>query len=45
MKSSRLPDKVMLDLAGKPMLVRVIERVQASQTGEQGDGSYHQWRG
>jgi spore coat polysaccharide biosynthesis protein SpsF len=28
MKSSRLPDKVMLDLAGKPMLVRVIERVK-----------------
>ncbi len=28
MKSSRLPDKVMLDLAGKPMLLRVIERVK-----------------
>jgi spore coat polysaccharide biosynthesis protein SpsF len=26
MKSSRLPDKVMLDIAGKPMLQRVIER-------------------
>lgn len=31
MKSSRLPDKVMLDLAGKPMLVRVIERVQMAK--------------
>lgn len=28
MKSSRLPDKVMLDIHGKPMLTRVIERVQ-----------------
>lgn len=28
MKSSRLPDKVMLDLAGKPMLERVINRVR-----------------
>jgi spore coat polysaccharide biosynthesis protein SpsF len=26
MKSSRLPDKVMLDIAGKPMLQRVLER-------------------
>jgi spore coat polysaccharide biosynthesis protein SpsF len=35
MKSSRLPDKVMLDIAGKPMLQRVIERVsQASQVHE-----------
>lgn len=28
MKSSRLPDKVLLDLAGKPMLERVINRVR-----------------
>jgi len=29
MKSNRLPDKAMLDLAGKPLLAHVIERVQA----------------
>lgn len=31
MSSSRLPGKVLLDLAGKPMLQWVIERVQKSQ--------------
>ena len=29
--SSRLPGKVLLDLLGKPLLLRMIERVQASQ--------------
>ncbi|PWH11820.1 MAG: hypothetical protein DDG60_16320 [Anaerolineae bacterium] len=32
MGSSRLPGKVLLDLAGKPMIQRVIERVQRAQT-------------
>ncbi len=31
MKSSRLPDKVMLDIQGKPMLTRVIERVRLAK--------------
>jgi len=31
MKSSRLPDKVMLDIQGKPMLTRVIERVRLAR--------------
>ncbi len=35
MKSSRLPDKVMLDIQGKPMLTRVIERVQLSRQVDQ----------
>lgn len=35
MKSSRLPDKVMLDLAGKPMLARVIERVSLAHRVDQ----------
>lgn len=35
MKSSRLPDKVMLDIAGKPMLQRVIERTQAAKQVDQ----------
>lgn len=35
MKSSRLPDKVMLDIQGKPMLTRVIERVQLAQLVDQ----------
>lgn len=30
MSSSRLPGKVMQDIAGKPMLMRVVERVQRS---------------
>ncbi len=30
--SSRLPEKIMLPLAGKPMLVRMYERVAASKT-------------
>lgn len=29
--STRLPDKVMLPLAGKPLLVRMVERVQAAK--------------
>lgn len=29
--SSRLPEKVMLDLCGKPDLQRVVERVQRSR--------------
>jgi spore coat polysaccharide biosynthesis protein SpsF len=32
MKSSRLPDKVMLDLGGRSMLVRVIDRVRMAKT-------------
>lgn len=32
MSSSRLPGKVLADLAGKPMLARVIERLQDSRT-------------
>lgn len=32
MSSSRLPGKVLLDLAGQPMLVRVIERVRRAKT-------------
>lgn len=32
MGSSRLPDKVMLDICGKPMLVRVIERARMAKT-------------
>lgn len=31
MKSSRLPDKVMLDIDGQPMLVRVIDRVRSAK--------------
>ena len=31
MASTRLPGKVLCDLAGKPMLVRVVERLQHSQ--------------
>lgn len=30
-KASRLPDKVLLDLAGEPMLVRVVERARRAQ--------------
>ncbi len=32
MNSSRLPGKVLLDLAGKPMLSRVVERVRRART-------------
>jgi spore coat polysaccharide biosynthesis protein SpsF len=32
MGSSRLPGKVLLDLAGEPMLARVVNRVQRAQT-------------
>jgi spore coat polysaccharide biosynthesis protein SpsF len=32
MSSSRLPGKVLLDLAGEPMLVRVVERVRRART-------------
>jgi glutamate-1-semialdehyde 2,1-aminomutase/spore coat polysaccharide biosynthesis protein SpsF len=32
MNSSRLPGKVLLDVAGKPMLQRVVERVRAART-------------
>jgi len=32
MKSSRLPGKVMLELAGEPMLMRVVERVRLTKT-------------
>lgn len=32
MSSSRLPGKVLLDLAGQPMLVRVVERVRRAKT-------------
>jgi spore coat polysaccharide biosynthesis protein SpsF len=32
MSSKRLPDKVLLDIAGQPMLVRVFERTKRSKT-------------
>lgn len=32
MDSTRLPDKVMLDIAGYPMLVRVVERTRRAKT-------------
>jgi spore coat polysaccharide biosynthesis protein SpsF len=32
MASSRLPGKVLLDIAGEPMLVRVVERVRRAQS-------------
>jgi spore coat polysaccharide biosynthesis protein SpsF len=32
MASSRLPDKVLLDIAGEPMLVRVVERTRKART-------------
>ena len=32
MSSSRLPGKVLLDIAGQPMLVRVVERVRRAET-------------
>lgn len=32
MSSSRLPGKILLDLGGEPMLVRVVERVRMAQT-------------
>lgn len=32
MGSSRLPGKILLDLAGKPMLMRVVERARQSRT-------------
>jgi len=32
MGSSRLPGKILLDLAGKPMLMRVVERARQSKT-------------
>jgi spore coat polysaccharide biosynthesis protein SpsF len=32
MSSSRLPGKVLLDIAGEPMLVRVVERTRLAQT-------------
>ena len=35
MKSSRLPDKVMLDIAGKPMLQRVVERTARAKLVDQ----------
>lgn len=35
MKSSRLPDKVMLDIAGKPMLQRVVERTSRAKLVDQ----------
>ena len=31
MGSTRLPGKVLLDLAGKPMLVRDMERIQSAK--------------
>lgn len=31
MKSTRLPYKVLMDLAGKPLLVRVVERIMSSK--------------
>lgn len=30
--SSRLPDKILIPLSGKPLLIRMVERVQASKT-------------
>lgn len=33
--SSRLPNKVLLDIAGQPMLVRVVERTQLAKTIDQ----------
>ncbi len=35
MASSRLPDKVMLDIAGEPMLVRVVERTRRARSLDQ----------
>jgi spore coat polysaccharide biosynthesis protein SpsF len=35
MKSSRLPNKVLLDLGGEPMLVRVVERTKRARTIDQ----------
>lgn len=35
MGSSRLPDKVLLDIGGMPMLARVVERVQLAETLDQ----------
>ena len=32
MASSRLPEKVLLDIAGQPMIVRVVERVKRAST-------------
>lgn len=32
MSSSRLPEKVLLDIAGQPMIVRVVERVKRAKT-------------
>ena len=32
MSSSRLPGKVLLDIAGQPMLVRVVERARRAKT-------------
>ena len=32
MSSSRLPGKVLLDIAGQPMLVRVVERARRART-------------
>ena len=33
--SSRLPDKILLPLAGKPLLIRMHERIAASETGKE----------
>ena len=42
MSSSRLPGKVLLDIAGQPMLVRVVARARRAQTlGPGGCGYYH----
>jgi len=35
MSSSRLPGKVMLDIAGKPMLLHVIERARLARQVDQ----------
>lgn len=35
MSATRLPGKVLLDIAGEPMLVRVVERAQHAQTVDQ----------
>ncbi|MFC7669568.1 cytidylyltransferase domain-containing protein [Hymenobacter humi] len=41
MGSSRLPGKILLPLAGQPLLVRMVERVQRAQAGRHGGSGHH----
>ena len=41
MSSSRLPGKVLMDIGGQPMLMRVIERVNQAKLHRSDPGRYY----